>query len=138
MTPKVGVGAAIFDDEGRLFLMQRPESGLWALPVGFAEVGETAASGIRREVREEIGLEVQVKRLLGVYHRPPSGNFHHLYNLVFWCVVEGGTLTLTAEALDQGYLSRDSLPPLVPHHQKAIADGFAMWHDGWQGPAFDL
>lgn len=137
VTPKVGVGAAISDDEGKLFLMQRPESGLWALPVGFAEVGETAASGIEREVREETGLEVRATRLLGVYHRLPSGNLHHLYNIVFWCIIEGGTLTLTDEALAQGYFTRDSLPSLVPHHRKAIADAFAMWHDGWDGPAFD-
>ncbi len=137
VTPKVGVGAAIFDDDGKLLLLQRPESGRWSLPVGFCEVGETAASGIAREVREETGLLGRARRLLGVYDRPAAAGLHHLYNLVFWCVVEGGTLTRTAEAPDLGYFSRDTLPSLVPHHQKAIADAFAMWHDGWRGPAFD-
>lgn len=137
ITPKIGVGAAIFDDAGHLLLMQRPESGLWAMPVGFAEVGETAASGAEREVREETGLLVRARRLLGVYNRSASGNLHHLYNIFFWCVVEGGSLTRTDEAPDLGYFPREALPPLVPHHQKSIADAFAMWHDGWQGSAFD-
>ncbi len=92
---------------------------------------------VERELREETGVVLRARRLLGVYDRPAQGSLHHLYNIVFWCVVEGGVLTRTAEAPDLGYFVRDILPPLVHHHDKAIADAFAMWHDGWQGPAFD-
>lgn len=139
VTPKVGVGAAIFDESGRLLLLQRPDSGLWGLPVGWSEVGETAASGIVREVREETGLLVRPKRILGVYDswRHGSRDVHHFYNVVFWCEVEGGTLTRTDEALDLGYFERDALPPLVPHHTPSIVDAFDAWAAGWTEAKFD-
>lgn len=139
VTPKVGVGAAIFDERGSLLLLQRPDSGLWGLPVGWSEVGETAASGIAREVREETGLLVRPRRILGVYDswRHGSRNVHHFYNIVFWCDVDGGTLTRTDEALDLGYFERDALPPVVGHHAPSIADAFDAWTEGWTEARFD-
>src|SRR5512138_1634993 len=53
VTPKMGLGAAIHDERGALLLIQRPDSGNWALPVGYSEVGESPAAGIAREVLEE-------------------------------------------------------------------------------------
>jgi ADP-ribose pyrophosphatase YjhB (NUDIX family) len=139
VTPKVGAGAAIFDAAGRLFLTRRPDSGLWALPVGFCEVGESAAETIYREVREETGLIVRPRRLLGVYHCRPDGLMvsHHLYNVVFSCDVLGGVLTTTVEAPEVGYFERERLPAVAPHHARSIADAFRAWHDGWHGSAFD-
>jgi len=141
VTPRVGVGAAIFDAEGRILLLQRPESlpehPVWGLPVGWSEVGETPAEGIRREVREETGLIVRVDRLLGVYDCRGPGILHHLYNLVFACTVLAGTLTPTAEAPVGGYFCRDTLPDVLPHHAPSIADAFAARHDGWTGTYFD-
>jgi ADP-ribose pyrophosphatase YjhB (NUDIX family) len=137
VTPRVGVGAIIFDERGDMLLLQRPESGLWGMPVGFSEVGETPAQGLAREVREETTLEVRVDRLLGVYDCRGPTMLHHLYNVVFCCTVLGGTLTPTAEAPVGGYFSRDAMPELVPHHAPSIMDGFAAHHDGWAGAAFD-
>jgi ADP-ribose pyrophosphatase YjhB (NUDIX family) len=139
VTPKVGAGAAIFDETGRLFLARRPDSGLWALPVGFCEVGESAAETIVREALEETRLVVCPHRLLGVYHCQPDGLMvsHHLYNVVFWCDVVGGVLTTTEEAPEADYFERERLPPLATHHAAAIADAFRARHDGWSGTAFD-
>ena len=138
VTPRVGVGAAIFDERGRLLLQQRTESGLWALPVGFAEVGETPAAGIAREVREETGLIVRPERLLGVYDcQGGPWLLHHLYNMVFWCSVEGGVLTPTAEAPVADYFARDGLPEIVGHHVRAIGDAFTAWNGGPEAAAFD-
>ena len=139
VTPKVGVGAAVIDDGGKLLLLQRPDSGLWGLPVGWSEVGETAASGIAREVREETGLLVRPRRILGVYDSRLGGSdsLHHFYNIVFVCTIEGGTLTRTAEALDVGYFHRDALPPLVRHHTPCIVDAFRSREEGWTEAAFD-
>ena len=138
VTPRVGVGAAIFDEDGRLLLQKRTDSGLWALPVGFSEVGETPAAGIAREVREETGLIVRPERLIGVYdcQRGPW-LLHHLYNIVFWCSVQGGTLTPTAEAPVSEYFSQDSLPELLGHHEQAVEDAFAAWNGGSPAAAFD-
>ena len=138
VTPRVGIGAAIFDEHGGLLLQKRLDSGLWALPVGFCEVGETPAEGIAREVREETGLIVRPARLLGVYDcRGGPWLLHHLYNIVFWCSVQGGALAPTAEAPIAEYFPRDRLPEIVGHHVQAVEDAFAAWNGGSLTAAFD-
>jgi ADP-ribose pyrophosphatase YjhB (NUDIX family) len=139
VTPKIGVAGAVFDDSERLLLLQRPDNRLWTLPVGWAEVGETAAAGVLREVQEETSLTVRPQRLLGIYDARVhgSGNPHHFYNLVFECSREAGSPSKTAEALDVGYYSPDQLPPLVAHLERAVADAFAARKPNWPGPAFD-
>ena len=138
VTPRVGVGAAIFDQHGAILLQQRTESGLWALPAGFLEVGETPAEGIVREVQEEMGLIVRPDRLLGVYDcQGGPWLLHHLYNIVFWCSVQGGSLTATDEVPVAAYFDQDALPELLPHHVRAIEDAFAAWNGGSEAAAFD-
>jgi len=67
----VGVGAIITDSQGRLFLARRGikaknERGLWEFPGGSVELGETMAAALRREMREEFGIEITVGELLDV------------------------------------------------------------------------
>ncbi len=67
-TPGVGCGAAIVRD-GRLLLVKRlraPEAGHWSLPGGKVDFGERVVDAIRREIREEIGLEIDLVRPLGI------------------------------------------------------------------------
>ena len=67
------VGAVIKDDQGRLLLIKRghePGAGLWSLPGGRIEPGETDAEALVREMREETGLAVQAGPLLGSVRRP--------------------------------------------------------------------
>src|SRR4030095_1552086 len=62
----VTTAVAIFDDEGRVLLLEhvfRPDSG-WGLPGGFMSVGEQPEAGLRREIREEIGIELEAVELL--------------------------------------------------------------------------
>jgi ADP-ribose pyrophosphatase YjhB (NUDIX family) len=139
VTPKVGVAAVVFDADEALLLLQRPDIGLWCPPLGWADIGETAAAAVVREVKEETGLVVEPLRMLGIYdgHRHRSGLPYHFYNIVFECRWVGGTLTRTAEALDLGYFRPEALPPLMPHLQQAVADAFASREEGWVGPVFD-
>lgn len=61
--PMVGVGALIYDGEGRILLIKRrhdPNKGRWALPGGMQETGETLAEAAVREVREELGVELNL------------------------------------------------------------------------------
>lgn len=140
VTPKVGLGAAIHDERGALLLIQRPDSGNWALPVGYAEVGESPAAGIAREVVEETGLVVVPRRLLGLYDARLHGstNPHHLYMAVFVCQNVGGTLVRTSESLDFGYFGREALPsPMSQSHRRAIEDALDAWQEGWTEARFD-
>ncbi len=78
----LGVGAVIVDERGWLFLARRgPEAknerGLWEFPGGSVEFGETMAQALRREMREEYGVEIEVGDLLdAVDHILPDEGCH--------------------------------------------------------------
>jgi ADP-ribose pyrophosphatase YjhB (NUDIX family) len=72
MIPVVAVGAFLFDQSGRVLLVQRgqpPGEGLWTVPGGKLEAGETLAQAIAREVREETGLVAEIGPLVCVVER---------------------------------------------------------------------
>ena len=78
-SPKIGVAAVITNDQGALLAICRghePEKGRWALPGGHLEWGETLSEALRREVREEVGLNIKSERLLYVAEiRLPEAHF---------------------------------------------------------------
>src|SRR6266511_5431501 len=63
--------AAALDDRGALLLEWRQDNGLWALPGGVQEIGESIEQTAVREVREETGIEVEIIGLVGLYRPPP-------------------------------------------------------------------
>ena len=65
-TPYVGADAAVFRD-GRILLIRREDNGLWAMPGGATEVGETWAQSVERELWEEAGVRGIATKLLGVF-----------------------------------------------------------------------
>lgn len=124
------VSAVIFDRRGRLLLQQRSDGGQWGLPGGSVEIGESVREAIIREVREETGLIVAVRRMIGVYSAPelqlvryPDGNVWHYVSVSFECTVRGGSLTTGDETLALEYFPLRRLPPtLVDHHRIRIRD----------------
>ena len=122
--------AVIFDRRGRLLLQQRSDGGQWGLPGGSVEIGESVHDAVIREVREETGLTVTVRRLIGVYSEPalqvvryPDGNVWHYVNVCFECVARGGELTLCDETLALKYVSPARLPATVlSNHRIRIRD----------------
>lgn len=77
--PRVGCGAAIVRD-GRLLLVRRlrqPEAGAWNLPGGKVEFREPVADAVVREVREELGVDVALERLLGSAEMIDLGDGQH-------------------------------------------------------------
>jgi len=75
MNPRV-VASVIIENDGRVLLQQRamePGKGLWTFPGGFLEVGERPEEGAVREAKEEVGLDVTLSGLHGVYSRPHAG-----------------------------------------------------------------
>jgi ADP-ribose pyrophosphatase YjhB (NUDIX family) len=71
MNPRI-IATVIVEHGGRVLLQQRamaPGAGGWTFPGGFLEIGETPAEGAAREAKEEVGLDVTIGRLHGVYTR---------------------------------------------------------------------
>jgi len=90
----VSVAAVVVDGRGRALLIQRRDNGRWEPPGGVLELGEAITAGLRREVREETGLEVEPQRLTGVYKNMNLG----VVTLVFRCQAVGGAITETDES----------------------------------------
>jgi mutator protein MutT len=114
----VGVGvAAVIADGGRVLLVRRaraPAEGLWAFPGGRLEQGESLADGVRREVREECGLDVEVGELMDlveVLEQQPD-RLHHWVLAMYAARVRGGSLTPGDDALDARWVSLDELERL--------------------------
>ena len=116
--PIVGVGALIFR-RGRILMAQRgkePLKGWWSLPGGALELGESLDAGVRREVREETGLEVLPLRVFEIFERiirDASGEPEYHYVLIdYVCRVTGGTLQAGDDVCAVKWVERDALKEL--------------------------
>src|SRR5690242_11309734 len=85
----VSVSGVIPDDHGRVLLIRRRDNQHWEPPGGVLELAETIHDGLRREIREETGLDIEPGPLTGVYKNMPRG----IVALVFRCKITGGHLT---------------------------------------------
>ena len=112
VTPKSAVGAIVGDDQGRVLLVQRRDSGFWLYPTGWADVGYSPAEVAVKEVAEETGINVEVVRLLGVYDMFRYGFTRiPLYMTLFLCRPVGGELKgHPLETSDVGWFAREELP----------------------------
>lgn len=93
------VGAVIKNGEGRLLLIQRghePGKGLWSVPGGRVEDGETDTEALVREVREETGLIVSPGRLAGSVQRPAGDDVYDIRD--YYATVTGGVLAAGDDA----------------------------------------
>jgi ADP-ribose pyrophosphatase YjhB (NUDIX family) len=102
----VGCSAAVFDaTREHILLVQRADDGLWAVPGGYMEPGESLTEACCREVLEETGLVVRVKGLIAAYTNPdkllvyPDGNRWQLVVLHFEAEPIGGTLAASDETV---------------------------------------
>lgn len=92
----------MLDDDGRLLIVRRgrpPGEGLWSLPGGRVESGETDAAAVVRELREETGLDVAVGRLVGTVERPGPGDVTYEIR-DYAATVTGGRLRAGDDAAD--------------------------------------
>ena len=112
VTPKVAVGAVVGDDEGRILLVQRADSGVWLYPTGWADVGYSPAEVVVKEVLEETGIECEPLRLIAVLDGQRMGFTRiPLYSLVFHCKATGGALEAhPLECADVGWFAEDAMP----------------------------
>lgn len=120
-------GAVVHDPAGRLLLIRRgrePGRGLWSLPGGRCERGETAAEAAVREVREETGLEVVAGRLIGRVERSGLDGAVYLIDDIA-CTVLGGELAPGDDADDVRWVDAAGLT-LLPLTE-GLLDALAGW-----------
>jgi ADP-ribose pyrophosphatase YjhB (NUDIX family) len=108
------VGAVVKDDQGRLLLIKRghaPGAGLWSLPGGRIEPGETDTEALVREMREETGLVIDPGRLIGTVRRPArDGAVFDIRD--YAATVTGGTLRPGDDAADARWVDDRELKAL--------------------------
>lgn len=124
-TPKLTADAVIVDPARGVVLIRRarePFRGMWALPGGFVEVGETVEAACRREAREETGLDVEPVQLLGVYSEPARDPRGHTVSAVFLCRVIGGEVCGADDASEARWFSDVRGVALAFDHAKVLAD----------------
>jgi len=130
---RLGCSAVIFDGQKRILLTRRADNGLWCLPGGMMESGESVAEACEREVWEETGLQVRAKRLVGVYSDPdrlviyPDGNRAFFVVLNFEAEVIGGSLGLSNETTEAGYFTLEEMGKMQMHarHNERVEDALA-------------
>lgn len=113
-TPKIVCRAAVIED-GEILMVRETIDGRWTLPGGWIDVGESPATAVEREVREESGYEVRVVKLAAIYDKlrhdhPPVP--HHSYLVFFLCDLIGGEPRGSVETSDVGWFGVDELPEL--------------------------
>jgi ADP-ribose pyrophosphatase YjhB (NUDIX family) len=114
-TPKVDVRGIVLR-EGEILLVQEHADGLWTVPGGWADPGDTPSAAVEREIREESGYRARAVRLLAVYDRATQGHIpahaFSIYKLFFLCEMTGGEPTTSAETDAVAFYPIDALPPL--------------------------
>lgn len=139
-TPKVDVRGAIVRN-GKILLIHEKSDGKWAMPGGWADLGDSPSEMVVREIWEESGFEARVDKLIAVYdaNRLEPFEFYHAYKLVFLCTITGGAATLSLETQGVDFFAPEALPPLSEFrtNRAMIAEVFAHLIDPARPAAFD-
>ncbi|MCW1304560.1 MAG: NUDIX hydrolase [Candidatus Parvarchaeota archaeon] len=116
---------AIIPYRNGIVLIERavePFKGKLALPGGHIEKGESAEEAVKREVKEETGLEVKIKRLVGIYSGPHRDPRYPTISSCYICDVIGGNLKASSDAKKVVILNRVNAHDLAFDHSKMIKD----------------
>jgi ADP-ribose pyrophosphatase YjhB (NUDIX family) len=113
-TPKVDVRGAAFRD-GRVLLVREISDGGWTLPGGWADVNQSPAECVVREIAEESGYVARAVKLAAVHdyrRRHPPRHIDSIYKLFFICELTGGDARPSDETSAVAFFAPDALPPL--------------------------
>ncbi len=113
--PEAGCGAAIRDAQGRLLLIRRlrePEAGAWGLPGGKIDFGEPAMETARREIAEELGIEIEILGLACIAETIDLGDGRHWVAPVYEARISAGVPRILEPEKHGawGWFALDALP----------------------------
>lgn len=139
VTPKVAVGAVVGDDDGRVLLIRRADSGFWLYPTGWADVGYSASEVAVKEVAEETGIDCTPQRLIAVLDSMRHGfTSVPTYSLVYLCRAVGGELRAhPVETTGVGFFTEDDLPSPLAGPDIWVRHAFRSVRGDTTGVLFD-
>ena len=140
ITPKVDVRGAVIRD-GKILLIQERADGNWAMPGGWADLGNSPASVAEREVWEESGFRVKAEKVVAVIdaNRLEPMEFYHAYKIIFLCQLLDGEPHTNYETLAVDFFDPDHLPPLSVYrtNEAMLHEVFAHLANPDRPTAFD-
>jgi ADP-ribose pyrophosphatase YjhB (NUDIX family) len=114
VTPKVDVRGVVFRD-GRILLVRETEDGLWTLPGGWADAGQSPSQAVVKEIQEESGFLTEAVKILAVYDREHHGAPPlpwYVYKLFIRCEIQSGEARHSLETDGVDFFAEDAIPPL--------------------------
>ena len=122
------VGGCIFNEKGQVLLQRRQDKNKWGFPGGAIELGESAENAVKREIKEETGLDVIVSKLIGIYtdyyDEYPNGDKAQCITIFLELKKVSGELSYSdEETLELRYFSLNEVPDLVnKQHEEFLKD----------------
>jgi 8-oxo-dGTP diphosphatase len=130
-SPSLTVDGILFKDSKILLVKRKnpPYQGMWALPGGFVEYGETTEHAVVREIEEETGLHCDILDLLEVYSDPSRDPRGHTISIVYFMKYQKGKVLGGDDASEAAFHPLESLPKLSFDHDKIIKDAIRRKKD---------
>ena len=139
-TPKIDVRGAVVHNS-KILLIQERMDGKWAMPGGWADLGNAPASVAEREVWEESGYEVKAEKVIAIIdaNRIEPLEFYHAFKIIFLCNLIGGEPRVSHETLAVDFFDLNDLPPLSLYrtNKEMLLEVFAHVQDSSRPTAFD-
>ena len=139
-TPKIDVRGAVIQNN-KILLIQERMDGKWAMPGGWADLGNAPASVAEREVWEESGYRVKAEKVIAVIdaNRIEPLEFYHAFKIIFLCRLIGGEPQTSHETMAVGFFDFNNLPPLSIYrtNEDMLREVFAHAQDPDRQTAFD-
>lgn len=137
-SPILAADAAVFKEDS-ILLIKRQDNGLWAMPGGLVNVGESWSDGCIRELYEEAGVKGDIVRLLGLFDSRRWGCRRRLqlYSAVFEVSIDSSKPSPGPEASDVRFYKESELPKLSPGHVDRVPFLFQIRSNEANVPYYD-
>ena len=135
ITPMVGADTFVLNDKTQVCLVRRSDNGLWALPGGHQDLGETSKQCAVREFFEETGFQIEIISLIGIFSSllySQSTNVNRgkeVVHLLFAGRLKSGKQTPSEETPEIGWFSEDTLPRFSDGHEPRVKFGFEWFRN---------